>query len=295
MEEPLPTIPAGPTPPARWDSLPPEPGRAAPRSPRPGELAGATFRTWGRNALLLSLLGALASLPMAAVTYRMYLDTGFFPDPALAAQDPFAANPVFAHWRSFLAGWLVTLLVWSAANAAAVHATAQALRGERVRRGAALAAAFHRGPYVVVIVLLSTAAALATACTVVVPFVLMVGWCAALPSAVLERTGPLRALARSWGLTRGHRWRLTAGLLLVLLPVGFAVVALQAAAMGIAFAAGGRDALGPGRTLAAAMSAYQVIAGALGMVSVVACTVAHHRLRTVKEGGDPDALASVFE
>jgi hypothetical protein len=232
---------------------------------------------------------------MAVVTYRMYLDTGVFPDPVLAAQDPFAANPVFSHWRSFLLGWLVAVLAWSAANAAAVHATAQALQGERVSPGAALAAAFHRGPYVVAVMLLASVAAFATACTVVVPFVLMVGWCASLPSTVLEGTGPIRAMARSWGLTRGHRWRLAAGFLMVVLPVAFVVIALQAAAMGIAVAALGPDALGPGRPLAAAMSLYQVIVGILGMVSTVACAVAHHRLRVVKEGGDPVALGSVFE
>jgi hypothetical protein len=296
VEQPLPTIPAGPPPaPSGWSSIPPSPGRAPPRSPTAGDLAGTTFRTFWRNAPLLLALGAVASLPMAAVTYRVYLDAGLFPDRLAAAQDPFAGDPVLAHWRLYLLGWLVAVLVWSAANAAAIHASAQALRGERVRPGRSLAAAFHRGPYVVAIVLLTTMAALATACTVVVPIVLMVGWCASLPSTVLEGRGPFGALARSWQLTRGHRWRLAAGFLMVLLPVAFGVVALQSAAMGIAFAAGGRAALGPGQPLALAMSLYQVIAGMLGMVSMVACAVAHHRLRVAKEGGDPVALGAIFD
>ena len=232
---------------------------------------------------------------MAVVSFRIYSETGLLPDPVVAAQDPFAANPMVTHWRTYLAGWLVTLLAWSVANAAAVHAAAQALRGEKVRPGAALVAAFHRGPYVLGVLVLAWLGMLATSCTLVLPFILMVGWCASLPATVLEGTGPLRALARSWDLTRGHRWRLLGGLLLVMLPVMFVALALQAVTMAVLGFTGGSAAFGPGRTLATSMAAYQVIAGALGTVTMVACTVAHHRLRTVKEGGDPVTLGRVFE
>jgi hypothetical protein len=260
-----------------------------------GYLVGTTFRTIGRNAPFIALLGALASLPMAVVSFRIYSEMGLFPDPVAAGRNPFAANPVFAHWRAYLAGSLVTMLVWSAANAGAVHASGQALRGERVRAGPALAAALHRGPYVLAVVVLAWLAMIAAACTLVFPFILMVAWCASVPSTVLEGTGPIRALARSWALTRGHRWRLFASFLIVMLAVSFAAIALQSAAMGIAVAAGGHDALGPGRALATAMSVYQVIAGMLGMATIVACTVAYHGLRKMKEGGDPAALGRIFE
>jgi hypothetical protein len=181
------------------------------------------------------------------------------------------------------------------AQAAAVHATAQALRGERARIGPSLSAAFHRGPYVVGVMVLGWLAMVGTACTVVVPLLLMVAWCAALPAAVLEEVGPVRALARSWGLTRGHRWILTGGFLVLVLASMFAVLAVQSVAMGIAVWTGGQEALGPGRALGVAMAAYQVLAGMLGMVTIVGCGVAYHGLRTAKEGGDPRALAHVFE
>ncbi len=298
METPLPTVPAGPPspPPSGGSSLPPAPGRAAgSASVTVGQLFGRTLRTWARNALFLSLLGALGGLPMAVASYRMYSEVGLFPDPVAAGQDPFAANPLFTHWRTYLAGMLVTMLVWSVANAAAVHLAAQELRGEKVRRGAAMAAAFHRGPYVVALVALVSLATIATSCTLVVPFVLMTGWCASVPATVLEGLGPVRALARSWSLTRGHRWTLFLGFLLVTLPVAFVALALQSIGMAIVFAAGGRDALGPGRALAAAMFAYQVIASMLGIMTMVVCAVAHHRLHVVKEGGDPAALGRIFE
>ena len=295
MDEPLPTIPAAPPPPAPagWSSIP-APGRP-PSSLTVFRLAGTSFRTWWREAPFLALLGVVASLPMAAVTYRTFLESGLYPDPAAVAQNPLAASPLFAHWHEFLLGWLVFILVWSAASAATVQAAAQALAGQRLRAGPALAAALHRGPYVVGVLVLTLAAAFATACTVVVPLFLWVCWVAAIPSTVLEGTGPLRALARSWGLTRGHRWTLAGGLALVLLAVTLPTFALQAVATRIALAVGGPGALGPGRTLAVAMTVYQVGAGAFAMLGVVAHAVAHHQLREVKEAGDPAGLGRVFE
>lgn len=296
VEEPIPTVPA------------PEPGRPtasdwsrvqgpgpAPVSPfGPGELIGRSFRIWARHAALFAAVGGVCSVPMAAVMYRFYERM-----PLLATADPSRVQDVAAElprWMgSLVLGWLVSLVAWCLGMSAVCQGAAQALRGERARPAAMLAAAIHRTPYVLALVLLVTLAALVSACTVVIPILLLVGWCAAIPAIVVERVGPFHALRRSWDLSRKYRWRLLAGFAVITLALMAAGGVLQGATTAVLRAAAGPQSLEPGSGMALAMAIYQVFAGMLGTITTVAVAVAHHGLRAAKEGGEPAALGRVFE
>lgn len=297
-EEPLPTTlapPAAPRPAADWSRVRAPPAPAS--SFGLGELIARSFATWGRNAPRFALPGALSSVPMAVVSYRMYSLMEAF-DPARAASDPYyslSANPIFVFWRDFLVGWLVSIVLVSLSMAAVTEGAARALRRERVRLGAMLAVAFRRAMSVLGVVVLISLATLATACTVVVPFFLLVAWSVAVPAAVVEGAGPVRALGRSWALTRDHRWSLFAGYAVVSICAVLAAGAFQGVSSGVMLGGMGQGALRPGPGLGLSMAVYQIVAGVLGTVTMVACAVAHHGLRGVKEGNDPVLLAQVFE
>jgi hypothetical protein len=259
-----------------------------------GYLIGRSFKTWARHFLAFSVMGGLGSVPMAYVTYQLYARM-----PAMAMADPSRAEEFLSSFGkmmgTFVLGWLVSLVAMSLTMAAVCQGSAQALRGEPARPGAMAAAAIHRAPYVLAVVLLATLAAMATACTVVVPFLLMVGWCAAIPATVVERAGPIRALGRSWALSRGHRWRLFAGFAVIMVSLMAAGGIFQGISTAVIRAAAGPSSLEPGPAMALPMAVYQVFAGMLGTISTVAMAVAHHGLRVAKEGSDPVVLARVFE
>ena len=295
MNEPLPTIPApGPArkPPASvWSSVP-SPGPAPTSSFSVGYLIGRSFKIWGRNVLLFALLGGLGNLPMAYVMYRFYSHFPTMADPSRAEE---FLSSVAAMMGSFFLGWLVSLVAMSLMMAAVCDGAAQALRGEPVRSRPMLAAAIHRAPYVLAVMLLATLAAMATACTVVGPVLLMVGWCAAIPATVVERAGPIRALGRSWALSRAYRWQLFAGFAVLFVCLMMVSGILQGIATAAILVISGPSGLEPGPAMALPMAIYQVFAGMLGTLTTVGLAVAHHGLRAAKEGGDPVALAHVFE
>lgn len=296
MDDPLPTIPApGPErPPGAWDwSRVPSPGGAPPSSFGVGDLVGRSFRIWARHAFRFALLGGVAAVPMGILTYQLYLRMPFLarPDPALV--DEFLSQ-LPRLMGSFVLGWLVSVVAMSIAMAAVCRGAAQALRGESVRAAAMLSAAVHRGPYVVAIMLLVTLAALATSCTIAFPVVLLVGWCASVPATVVEGASPIHALVRSWDLTRDHRWQLFAGFAVITACLVGAAMIFQGLSALVFRAVSGPNP-DPVRELAVTAAAYQVFAGMLGTLTTVGLSVAHHRLRVVKEGGDPLTLSHVFE
>jgi hypothetical protein len=259
-----------------------------------GYLIGRSFRTWARHALAFALMGGVGGVPMAYVMYLLYARM-----PAMVRADPSRAQEFLASFGkmmgTFVLGWLVSLVAMSLTMAAVCQGAAQVLRGERARPGAMAAAAIHRAPYVLAVVLLTTLATMATACTVVVPILLLVGWSAAIPATVVERAGPIRSLGRSWALSRGYRWRLFAGLAVIMVSMMAAGGVVQGVATAVIRAISGPSALEPGPAIALPMAIYQVFAGMLGTISTVSMAVAHHGLRTAKEGNDPVVLARVFE
>jgi hypothetical protein len=266
MEEPLPTELAGATPiaaPAEWSTVVAPAQEVASTAFGTGRLIGRSFSIWFRGLPAFGLVGLACYAPMAAGIYLLYSRL-----PDLARGDvPPDQGRFWVGIAGFGVAWALSILLVAFELGAVSAGALQALRGEKVRLSAMLALGARRFLPMLGMSLLMGLAVLAATCALLVPaIILMCGWCAAAPALVVERLGPLRALRRSWALTRGRRWAVFAGFLVVVLCV-----------------------------TAVAMTIYQLVAGVLGTVTFVASAVAYHDLRQEKEGGDPAQLAKVFE
>jgi hypothetical protein len=295
MEQPLPTVlaPGTAPPPAASDwSRVTSPDTAPATTFGVGYLVSRTFSTWGRNALLFALLGGLGNAPTAIAVYLVYQRM-----PSYTAASDFASLMDF--YRELGAKTVVQVSVamvcMSLVMAAVCQGAVQALRGEPVRLGAMLAAAVRRMPSVLGLYLLAGLAITGTICTLALPILFMVGWCAAVPAAVVERAGPIRALGRSWKLTRGFRWQVLAGFLVIFACLWAASALVQGVTMAAVLATSGARGFGFGPAMAIPAAIQQVFAGVASTVTAAAHAVAYHGLRTTKEGGDPVVLAKVFE
>jgi hypothetical protein len=291
MERPLPTQLAPPST-VDWSQVTaPSPGSGV-SSFGTGYLIARTFTTWGRHVLHFAPLGLLGGAPMAVGSYLLYSSMpGLVEGQASPSFDRFLAV-----MGAFGVAWLVTMLLLPLLMGAVAHGAIQALRGERPRLGAMLAAGGRGYLRLLAMGLLVTLAMIPASLLLVVPaIILLVGWSVAIPAVVAEGLGPIRALSRSWALTRGHRWRVFAGFLVASIAVAMVAGLFQGVTFAALLATHGPRGMGPGPALAVPMTVYQLVLGALNTVLQVAMAVAYHGLRTAKEGGDPVQLARVFE
>ena len=117
--------------------------------------------------------------------------------------------------------------------------------------------------------------------------VFMVVMYVALPAAAMERVGPLRALSRSWRLTRGWRWQVF-GLLVVMFVIWRVVDRLVCLATG---ACGD-----PWQADSALAFCINFAAGVLiGALEATVVAVSYYHLVVLKEGSETSAVASVFD
>jgi hypothetical protein len=295
MDQPLPTELAGATPaaaPADWSTVVAPAREAASTAFGAGRLIGRTFSIWFRGLVPFGLVGLVCYAPMAVGIYLLYSRMPSAIEPGVAPD----LGKFFVGLAGFGVAWVLSILLMAFELGAVSAGALQALRGEKVRLPAMLAQGGRRFLPMLGMTLLLGLAVLAASCALVVPgIILMCGWCAAAPALVAERLGPLRGLGRSWGLTRGRRWPLFAGFLVVTLAVTAAAMAIQSLTMAGVMLATGPAGFAPGPAMALPMAIYQLVAGVLGSVTMVACAVAYHGLRQEKEGGDPVQLARVFE
>jgi Membrane domain of glycerophosphoryl diester phosphodiesterase len=125
---------------------------------------------------------------------------------------------------------------------------------------------------------------------ITIPIVIwvLIRWAVDTPALFAEGIGPVKALGRSWFLTRDHWWRTLGILLLVGLMVSLIQTALGALFTGVA-------ALIPGVSddlRAGLVTTVATLIGALvGAISPIAITLLYLDLRVRKEGLDLDQLA----
>lgn len=297
MESPLPTVPApgpaGPQAPTDWSSVS-APG-GGPRSGfGVGVLLSRTFRTWWRDLPAFALFGVVASLPMAWGVYHLYGDLAelLVPDPS----SPFAnVARIYAQVGGL---WFASFVLATIQVGAVVHGASRRLRGAKAGLGEMISVGLARSFAMFGMLFVALVATVGTACLVVPPFLLATGWAAAAPAVAVEGAGPIRALGRSWHLTRGHRWKIFGGVLLVYLAMFLVTSVLQGALTGASFSWPGAAASMTAddfRAMALPMGILQLAGGIVGSPLLVATAVVHHGLCLVKEGGDPVQLAEVFE
>ena len=191
-----------------------------------------------------------------------------------------------------IAGTLIGALIQGAAAALAIAACfrviSSAYLGDRAEAGPSLRYGLSRLlPLMVAYIVLAIALGI-SAILVVLPIFLGVKWSVTFAAIVAERAGPFHAMRRSWGLTRGHWWRVFGTLLVVGL---IALVLYLAVVAGLGGAIATSDDMSE-FTYATLTTALTVILFALLYPLVASIiTVIYYDLRVRNEGFDLQLLA----
>ena len=263
---------------------------AAPYAFTVGRFIGGVFSTWGRTARWIVPLALVAYAPAAVAMYRMY--------SSLASSGASTPEPLML-LRSFGGVIILLTLLTPLERAAIARAGVRRLQEQPVGLGDMLSTALRFFFPVLGLMLLVGLAFFFTFWTLfIVPLILLTAWSASLPAMVTEGLGPIEALKRSWSLTRGLRWQVFAGFLVVILIL-FAVScllqsALTAAVLGAAAAAGGNDPQRLLGTMAVMQAANMLMEAVYDSVLTAATAVAYHQLRVAAEGPPAQRLAQVF-
>jgi len=179
--------------------------------------------------------------------------------------------------------FIMRLFLGTISQAVVLYGAFQDMRGRPVHLGEAI----HRGlsrffPILGVAILTSLGIVFASLLLLIPGVMLAIRWAVALPVCVVEGAGPLASLRRSAVLTRGHRWKIFA-ILLLLVIMGPLVGAMVASVF--------RSHAG---ALMAAL-AYFAWTAMWGVLYYGVLTMIYHDLRVAKEGVDVEQLAAVFD
>jgi len=255
-----------------------------------GGFIGGAFTTWGRNAVWVVPLCMLLYAPSAVTMYRMYAGI------SLAGSTPPDPTSLLAQMG---ATWVLLLILVPVAMLAVARAGVRRLQGEPLALGDMLGTALRCYLPAIALLFLVWMAALISAITIVVPFILLSAWAAALPAMISERLGPIAAMERSWRLTRGLRLQVFAGFLVVfvaVLAVYCVLYGVTAAAVVAALVGSGAEraerAMG---TMGAIQAANMLFQGVYTSIFTTATAVAYHQLRIASEGPAAAHLERVFE
>jgi hypothetical protein len=169
------------------------------------------------------------------------------------------------------------------ATAIILHGTFQHMRGRSVSLGESVSGGLARFLPLLGLMFLNALGVMLGFMLLVIPgIILTTMWYVAVPSCVVEHTGPARSLGRSRELTKGYRWRIFGLLLIVGLITTIGNVA-------VAFAA---NALAGGPVMMIVQFIWQ---GLVGGFSAALVAVAYYYLRVTKEGVDVEQIAAVFD
>jgi hypothetical protein len=258
---------------------------------RIGGVISQGFSVFFRNIGAFLVLGAIVLSPLAVLNL-IYLE-GFVGAgiPGADGVDPSVdiAGDDMPDPRAIgfgLAYGLLQLLLSVLLTVAAVFLTVREIRGQRASVGEALRIGLGRVlPVLGVAILVSLAIGLGFIALVVPGLILLVMFWVAVPVAVVEQPGVLASLRRSAALTRGHRWKIFAILLIMMLiAIGFSPLAgIAAWLISSVFGTFG---------IVVADYLWSIV---VGSISAVMPAVTYHHLRAVKEGTDIDQLAAVFD
>lgn len=230
---------------------------------------------WLRNLVPALVLGGLFFAPVIIYTAVLVRDVG-------------AAGGMS---QDQIEGWLVVsaLLAVGADQLLAapiVFGVVQELNGTHAGVGACVVQGVRRFFPVLFTVLLIYLCLLLAAYPFILPaLVLATGTYVAVPSAVCERRGALRAVTRSLTLTEGHRTRL-----LGLLAMFWGARLGMKVALVVVIDAQGRP--GPLQLMLVLALAIDFVFGTVG---AVAQAVTYSRLRELRDGTTTAELARVFE
>lgn len=274
---PSPTVPAAPAGGAGWrDRADPAPGRRL----AVGPLVSESFSTWSRNAGSIVPLVLLANVPpILAIVWAF----------ARFAEEPRGDRLIAsgAYWVAMG----INLLINPIELFGVARAGVRRLAGAPVRFGELVGASARSYLPALAAWVLLMLAVVGTSCTVVMPFILLSAWAAALPAISEEGSGPIEALRRSASLTKGHRWVILGAIVVLYLVVGTVGWTFKAALGAVAHRGSPISGLTAG-----ILEGVSLTVQSIGSSVVTTFTaVAYLRLREAREGSDVSHLKRVFE
>jgi hypothetical protein len=208
-----------------------------------------------------------------------------------------SAGGIFANPTLALVYYLVLIVLSSLATAATVFIVSESYLGRPLGAGEALARSLPLlWRLLLCSLFLGLVVVLGLLFLVIPGIILICGLLLAFPALVLEPgTTAMRALARSWALTRGSRWRMF-GLIVTMMILFYVPFA---ALLGVAGLVLPRADIGASNLAVGIGLTTVVVAGVvqLFMYPLFYCviTVAYYDLRVRKEGFDLEVLASTLQ
>ncbi len=249
-----------------------------------GGVVAKTVQVWWKHVLAFTAMSFVVYTPLAAAL-------GAFFGVVASSSAPGRESLLPELGIAAVAVWVLTIALAVVQAGAVTFGTVRHLAGERAGLGEMLRVGFRRGlPVIAVGLLLWLGIAFGMLLLVVPGVLFMVATCVAIPAAVVERTGTIGAIRRSFALTRGYRWSLFAA--------GFAILVivwLLAALVQVGGTVAASALLPEGQAVIVAMVASQLGNAFFSALPLVGFSVAYHELRVAKEGLDTAALAKVFE
>jgi membrane-anchored glycerophosphoryl diester phosphodiesterase (GDPDase) len=258
-----------------------------------GEIVDDVFRVYRRHfwlivgiALLLAVPGLLVQVASGSAQSLGYF-IGLLPDlgnpAALALRQP----PPSPNLGLLALTYLVVILILPFTVGALSQAGIDLVQGNPVSVRSSFRGVLRRYWALLGLAMIYVLLSPTVVCLPVFIW-LFVRWVVAIPVLLAEGVGPIRALDRSWTLTRGHWWRL-AGILLVAALIEYFV---SGALGGIGFPLAIAVPLVPDFVRGAIILTLSTLAGAVVQPVVYLCVVLlYFDLRIRREDFDLDQLA----
>jgi hypothetical protein len=265
-----------------------------------GELLDETFKLYRRHFNVIAGVAIVVILPNLLLTllsgsykantfsYLQQVLQNLNDPTALQAiqnrQTQFTGSPLY------LASFPIALILLPITGGALFRATTSLAAGNVESIGSVLLGTVKRYFAIAGIGILTVLVVLGCVAIVTIPIVLwvLIRWAVAMPALFAEGVGPVKAVGRSWSLTRDNWWRTLGILLLVSIMVSLIQAALGALFTGIAAVIPGlSDDIRAGLVT----TVSTLISALVGALSPIAITLLYLDLRVRKEGLDLDQLA----
>jgi glycerophosphoryl diester phosphodiesterase family protein len=265
-----------------------------------GELLDETFKLYRRHFNVIAGVALVVILPNLLLTllsgsYRANPIT-YFQHVIQNLNDPEALQSIqnqqaqYTGSPLYLLSFPIAILLYPFTAGALFRAATSLAAGNVETIGSVLAGTARRYFAIFGIAILTLLVALGAVAIVTIPVVIwvLIRWAVDTPAMFAEGVGPVKAIGRSWNLTKDNWWR-TLGILIL---VGILVSLIQTA---LAALFGGIAAVIPGLSddlRAGLVTTVSTLVSALvGAISPIAITLLYLDLRVRKEGLDLDQLA----
>jgi hypothetical protein len=249
-------------------------GALAPSEFRVGGVLAGSFGILSQSFAKFFLLTAITGTPIIVV---VALGVGLIIEPAYRGTGQI---------RSIVPPVIGVLVLWVTlyffGQLVSVHAAFQSRRGRQFRIGQSLRRGIARFLPAVTLAICMLVAIGASLFLLIVPGLFAATlFYVALPACVLERRGPFESLGRSIALTKRHRWQIfgISAVVALICVIGRALLRFAA------FRFGG---------IALVFFTFAWF-GLIGAFQAIVAAVVYHDLRMLKEGGDFEQIASVFD